>query len=92
MLVSVWINVEPNCECQEGRLLHFNDLAQPTGGWSAAPRLHNCQYIRQRNSLIPLAESLADGSGKRWGTPEWSAAFYIAMDSLGVKARAAGLL
>jgi hypothetical protein len=61
--VRVVANVEKDCRCKEG-VLQYTRPADPDANIPALPRIdappvHNCQYVRDRESLVNTAVSLA---------------------------------
>ncbi len=62
------------CECAE--LLDANGKRQPM------PPGHSCEYVRQRNELIPEASRIATGQCGNADPYRWTKAFVAAMDEL----------
>ena|SRR5882724_7451210 len=46
------------------------------------PHFHNCEYVRQRNSLIKEAERIATGQCGNGDPYRWTRIFVAAMDEL----------
>lgn len=89
--------MEKHCDCKEGKFI--KDGHKIVTGLN----VHDCQYIAQRNSLIPKAAELADSKYKItdsriepswWGGKPvkinlWSREFLVQIDKL---ARSQGIL
>lgn len=69
------------CQCNEGILQRAgkNDKTGEKLPEIRAPLVHDCDYIRQRDALIPAAMALADMRPPTW---TWDRAFHSAMNQL----------
>ena len=90
--VQVWVSHEAEtCNCSEAYVPTYRDGFEHAPRRLPAARLHNCEYIRRRNALIPMAQKMAKLKSPHGGY-DWSAAYTEAMERLVAEARASGLL
>lgn len=90
----VWVSPKAEagtCQCPEAYVPTYRDGFEHVPRRLPAARLHDCQYIRLRNALIPAAQKIAKRKSPHGGY-EWSAAYTAAMECLAAEARASGLL
>ena len=68
------------CDCAEGKIVTFDDNARPMSVIDG-PQVHDCQYVKDRNSLIDRAVEIADDKYAA-SNVKWSREFMRAMDAL----------
>lgn len=83
------MDVKQGCNCDEGFVQRAG--VSPSGDpipEIRAPMVHDCEYIRRRNAMIPAAERIAGGRPIK-GDGGFSRRFMDAMEALWKQARAA---
>jgi hypothetical protein len=71
------------CSCPEAYLEVVDSQGALTGEIYRLPGAsqHDCEYIRRRNLLIPMAVEMSNKKGHR-DTSQWDVQFLLAMDQL----------